>query len=143
MADYSTLTDQELIFLLKQREELAFTEIYRRHWHVLYLHAWKMLNDKDEAKDMVQDLYFAFWEKSGALDIKTNLKGYLYRGLKNKILNYIRSKNTKRRTANCWLLKMCRDTTRSTRQWHTSPPTSRTLSTDAPVRLSESVRHVT
>jgi RNA polymerase sigma-70 factor (ECF subfamily) len=94
MAAYSTYTDQELILLLKEGDELAFTEIYRRHWHMLYLHAWKVLNDKDNAKDLVQDFFFAFWEKSAALDLKTNLKGYLYRGITNRVLNALRKQKT-------------------------------------------------
>lgn len=94
MTNYSSYNDQELIFLLKEGEELAFTEIYRRHWHMLYLHAWKILNDKDEAKDLVQDFFFTFWEKSSTLDIKTNLKGYLYRGMTNRVLNAIRKQKT-------------------------------------------------
>ncbi len=94
MSAYSTYTDQELIFLLSNKEELAFTEIYRRHWSMLYLHAWKILDDKDEAKDLVQDLFFNFWEKAGELDVKTNLKGYLYRAVKNRVLNAIRKQKT-------------------------------------------------
>ncbi|WP_316814361.1 RNA polymerase sigma-70 factor [Pedobacter heparinus] len=94
MSIYTSYTDQELIFLLKERDELAFTEIYRRHWHMLYLHAWKILNDQDEAKDLVQDFFFAFWEKSGSLDVKVNLKGYLYRGITNRVLNAVRKQKT-------------------------------------------------
>jgi len=94
MAAYSSYTDQELIVLLKEKDEFAFTEIYRRHWHMLYLHAWKILNDQDEAKDLVQDFFFAFWEKSGMLDVKTNLKGYLYRGITNRVLNAVRKQKT-------------------------------------------------
>jgi len=94
MVDYSTYTDKELVFLLKEGEELAFTEIYRRHWHMLYLHAWKILEDKDEAKDLVQDMFFSFWEKSAELDVKSNLKGYLYRAVRNRVLNALRKKKT-------------------------------------------------
>jgi RNA polymerase sigma-70 factor (ECF subfamily) len=61
---------------------------------MLYLHAWKVLNDKDNAKDLVQDFFFAFWEKSAALDLKTNLKGYLYRGITNRVLNALRKQKT-------------------------------------------------
>ncbi|WP_316794111.1 RNA polymerase sigma factor [Pedobacter frigoris] len=94
MVAYSVYSEQELIFLLKKKDELAFTEIYRRYWHMLYLHAFKILAEQDEAKDMVQDLFFAFWEKSAELDVKTNLKGYLYRGMRNRVLNAVRRNKT-------------------------------------------------
>lgn len=94
MAAYSIYTDPELTTLLKEGDELAFTEIYRRHWHTLYLHALKIMDDRNEAKDMVQDLFFALWEKSGELNISMNLKGYLYRGMRNKVLNAVRKNKT-------------------------------------------------
>lgn len=94
MSAYSTYSDQELIFLLKEKDELAFAEIYRRHWHMLYLHAWKILDDKDEAKDLVQDLFFSFWEKVADIEITSNLKGYLYRSVKNRVLNALRKRKT-------------------------------------------------
>jgi len=93
-ADYSTYTDQELILLLRQWDELAFTEVYRRYWHMLALHAWRMLNDKTAGQDLVQDLFFSFWTKVPELDIQTNLKGYLYRSLRNRVLNHVRKQKS-------------------------------------------------
>lgn len=90
MANYSTYTEQELILLLKERDKLAFTEIYNRHWHVLYFHTFKVLGNTAEAKDLLQDFFFAFWEKSADLDIKTNLKGYMYAAVRNRIISLIR-----------------------------------------------------
>lgn len=90
MSDYSSFSDTELIVLLRQKDEFAFTEIYRRHWHMLYLHARKILGHEDEAKDLVQDLFSKFWIKAQELDVKTNLKGYLYMAVRNSILNFIR-----------------------------------------------------
>ncbi|SMC55121.1 RNA polymerase sigma factor [Pedobacter africanus] len=90
MATYTALSDQELIILLKERDELAFTEIYRRHAHMLYLHAFKILGEEDEAKDLIQEVFFAFWEKASLIEVKTNLKGYLYVALRNRIFKLIR-----------------------------------------------------
>ncbi|OWK68820.1 RNA polymerase sigma factor [Pedobacter sp. AJM] len=92
MYNYGELVDEELILLLKQRDKLAFTEIYRQNWHALYLHAFKILGNEDEAKDLVQDTFFSIWEKSGDLQIKTNLKGYLFVAVRNRIFSLIREK---------------------------------------------------
>lgn len=92
MAAYKSYTDRELIILLKERDELAFTEVYSRHWDMLFHHSRKVLGDVDESKDLVQDLFVSFWNKAGQLDIKTNLKGYLYKAARNRILNQIRNK---------------------------------------------------
>jgi RNA polymerase sigma-70 factor (ECF subfamily) len=92
VASYSELSDLELVTLLKEDDKAAFTEIYRRHWHLLYLHTRKLLADKDEAKDLVQEVFFTFWTKAKELDVRTNVKGYLYMTARNKVLNAIRSK---------------------------------------------------
>lgn len=92
MQNYAEFADEELILLLKERDKLAFTEIYQRHWHMLYLHTFKILGDEDESKDLVQDTFFTFWEKSGELQIKSNLKGYLFVAVRNRIFSLIRKR---------------------------------------------------
>ncbi len=92
MPDYSKLLDAELTSLLKTGDQHAFTEIYKRYWHLLYLHAYKMLDDEEEAKDLVQNLFIALYTKAGQLEIKTNLKAYLYVSVRHKIINLIRQK---------------------------------------------------
>ena len=92
MENYGELADEELVLLLKERDKLAFTEIYQRNWHTLYLHTFKILGDEDESKDLVQDAFFSIWEKSGDLEIKTNLKGYLFVAVRNRIFSLIRKK---------------------------------------------------
>lgn len=87
---YQKLTDQEILILLKARNEGAFTEIYVRHWHHLYLHAYKMLEDEEEAKDVIQELFISFWDKAEHLEVKTNLRAYLYVSARHRILNHIR-----------------------------------------------------
>lgn len=88
--NYQKISDQELILLLKAQDEGAYTEIYVRHWHSLYLHAYKILENEDEAKDVIQELFIALWDKSDHLEIKTNLRAYLYVSARHRILNHIR-----------------------------------------------------
>ena len=92
MKNYGVFADEELILLLKERDKLAFTEIYQRHWHMLYMHTFKILGDEDESKDLVQDTFFTFWEKSSELQIKSNLKGYLFVAVRNRIFSLIRKR---------------------------------------------------
>ncbi len=88
--NYENLSDKELIVLLKMKNESAYTEVYVRHWHSLYLHAYKVLESEEEAKDVIQELFIALWDKSEQLEIKTNLKAYLYVSARHRILNHIR-----------------------------------------------------
>lgn len=91
MPDYSLLTDLELTELLKLQDELAFAQVYKRYWHPLFLHAYKMIEDEHIAKDIIQELFISFWSKASELQIKTNLKAYLYVMTRNRIINHIRN----------------------------------------------------
>lgn len=90
MNDYSNYTDQQLVTLLKSKDDTAFTEIYERYWSVLYLHAKRLLHDEDLAQDAVHDVFATLWRKAADFELTTSLNSYLYRAVKNAILNDIR-----------------------------------------------------
>jgi RNA polymerase sigma-70 factor (family 1) len=92
MTEYKALSDSELAVLLHQQDRKAFEEIYRRCWHPLFLHAYHILDDEDDAQDIVQDLFITLWNKSFADQIHTSPKSYLYVMVRNKVLNHIRKK---------------------------------------------------
>lgn len=94
MLDYQCYTDNELADLLQESDQLAYAEIYRRFKGVLHLHAYKKLGDFEEAKDVVQEVFLILWEKRERLHVSTNLSGYVYQMLRNRILNLISAKET-------------------------------------------------
>lgn len=83
-------SDQELVTLLKNGNQAAFTEIYDRYWRIMYGHVYKMLLDEEEAKDVIQELFSSLWINSDRIPDQLNLSGYLYVMAKNKVLNLIR-----------------------------------------------------
>ncbi|TCC87876.1 RNA polymerase sigma-70 factor [Pedobacter hiemivivus] len=89
MGLYSNLTDQELSGLLKSGNPTVFAEIYNRYKAVLYLHAYRMIQNREEAKDVVQELFAAIWANHEKLIIKTTLSAYLYGAIRNRILDVI------------------------------------------------------
>ncbi|MNJ98248.1 ECF RNA polymerase sigma factor SigW [compost metagenome] len=84
---YKNLNDQELAILLKKGNEAAFHEIYERYKGILHLHAYKKLVDFEEAKDVVQELFGALWDKRDDLPETVNFSGYLYSSVRNRIFN--------------------------------------------------------
>ncbi|WP_316810988.1 RNA polymerase sigma-70 factor [Pedobacter heparinus] len=92
MATYSTYSDLELFDLLKSGSNNAFTEIYNRYSKLLYAHAYRRLLNEAEADDIVHDLFTALWFKRENLVLKTNLAGYLFTAVKNRIIDYVSHK---------------------------------------------------
>lgn len=94
MASIQTCPDKDLMALLKSGDHAAFAEIYNRYWGLMYAHALKMLEDEDEAKDVIQELFITLWTKGPELELKSSLSGYLYVSVRHKILNKIRQQKT-------------------------------------------------
>lgn len=87
---HDQLSDSELVDLLKQSNHAALAEIYQRYWAVLFIQARKMLQDDDLARDVTQEIFISLWSSGPELKINSNLSGYLYASVRNKVLNCIR-----------------------------------------------------
>ena len=87
MSSCRTLSDPELADLLKSGDEDAFTEIYNRYYGVLYAHALKLLRDDDEVSDLLHELFINLWVKRTELNLMPTLAAYLYRSVKNRVIN--------------------------------------------------------
>lgn len=88
MADYRSLSDQELIRLLQTSDHAAFNEIYHRYFQLLYIHAYKKLSNEEVAKDIIQEVFAALWfKRESAVNIK-DLAAYLFSSTRYKIFDY-------------------------------------------------------
>jgi len=96
---YRKYADHTLVNLLKQDDQLAYTEIFERYSRILVNHAYKMLGNRDEANDVVQEVFLSIWNKRSELVITGALSSYLYKATKNRILNHIAHKKVVSRYA--------------------------------------------
>jgi len=89
-ADYSNLTDTELFILLKQDDLHAFDEMYERYFIPLLNNAFKRLQSREEALEIVQDLFVQLYFKRKQIEHTHNIGGYLQMMLRNKIIDRFR-----------------------------------------------------
>ena len=78
-----------LIGLVKNSDRKAFKELFDFFWEPLSVYAYSILDDKDAAKDLIQDLWITIWQKRRDLII-SNFKAYIYTALRNKCYSYLR-----------------------------------------------------
>jgi len=88
MSDYSTQRDADLLNLLRLGDRAAYTEIYDRYILVLLNHAYNKTRSREEAKDIVQEVFATLWLKRESLSIDY-LTGYLFRSVRNIFLNQV------------------------------------------------------
>lgn len=89
MHKYYGLSDVELSDLLKSGDHLAYSEIYTRYKGPLYIHAYNKLRNREEAKDLVQELFTVLWNKRETLLLTDNLASYLYGAVRNRVFRII------------------------------------------------------
>lgn len=87
ISEYGQYSDEQLLSLLRVRDQRAFTEIYDRYWGWAYAHIYKMLCDEEEAKDGVQEVFSKLWLKAPEIKSNHNLKGLLFCSARNLVFN--------------------------------------------------------
>jgi RNA polymerase sigma-70 factor (family 1) len=93
MIKHDFQTESDLISGLREGNESAFSQIFKKYWYQLYAAAYAKLQSHEVAEEIVQDLLVTLWEKRNVLLI-TNLSHYLHTSLKNKCIDLIRKKIT-------------------------------------------------
>ena len=76
MAIYSNLDDNDLLLLVKQGQEAAFTEIYHRYWERLVATGYYYTRTKQAAEEIVNDVLMGLWLRRESLVIRS-LSAYL------------------------------------------------------------------
>ena len=86
-SEYAKHTDRKLAALLQQGDEYAYTEIFQRYKVLLYKHAYRLLEDEEEANDIISDLFLALWQKRESLNLQVSLSSYLYGSIRNRVFD--------------------------------------------------------
>lgn len=84
----NTLSDDQLILLLKQGDESAFTKIYTRYSRKLLAIAFNYCRDPDLAEEITQDIFMNLWERRQSIEIKS-LNAYLATAVRFSIFKHI------------------------------------------------------
>jgi RNA polymerase sigma-70 factor (ECF subfamily) len=90
MLDDVTYNDEQLVTLLSEGNEVAFAKIYDRYWKLLYISAQSILQRKEAAKDVVQEVFLSLWQRRTVVQIES-LKGWLLQAVRFQVFKAIRA----------------------------------------------------
>lgn len=85
-------TDEKLIKAIGRNDYVSYNQLFERYYACLCQYAYSLLMDKNDAEDVVQELFLTLWKNRERIEIKENVSGYLYRATKHLALNHLRSK---------------------------------------------------
>ena len=83
-----TIEDLSLLEALRQGEDMAFEQLFRRYYAVLCAYARRMLSMED-AEEVVQEVMLWLWENRHELVIESSLCQYLFKMTYRKVLNHL------------------------------------------------------
>ena len=96
-ARFSELEDRALLLALAEGEEAALDELIDRKSGPLLQLAWRVVGDREDARDIVQLTFLRAWEHRERYDPRFSPNTWLYRIATNLGIDLLRSRRTKNR----------------------------------------------
>ena len=90
----SDATDIDLISSLRQGNQYALSIIYDRYGGLVYTLALKLLNHRDEAEDLTQDVFLSFWKQEKFDPTRAKLSSYLCLITRSRAIDKLRSQRS-------------------------------------------------
>ena len=88
---YLPLTDEALMCLLKEDDQLALETLFNRYYKSLCQFCAVYTNNMEAAEEIIADLFIKLWDNRSTIAI-LNVKSYLFISAKNLSLNFNQKK---------------------------------------------------
>ncbi len=86
-------TDQKIIKKFVNGDLAAFDQIYDLYSRKIFYFALGLIKDKDNAKDLVQEVFITLWEKRSYVNPDLNFGNYIFTITYNSVRKYFRRKS--------------------------------------------------
>jgi len=96
-ARYAELSDRELLLALAADDEQALDEVITRKSGPLLQLAWRVVGDREDARDIVQLTFLRAWEHRARYNPRYSPNTWLYRIATNLGIDLLRSRRAKTR----------------------------------------------
>lgn len=100
-----TLSDNELVSSLRNGDEQAFDQLFRKFYPGLCFFARRFTPVHGVAEEIVQDTLFKVWQRREDFDNYSSLKAFLYISIKNACRDSIDKEQRKLSRDHNWFLK--------------------------------------
>ncbi len=95
MNNTEALNDKAIVEAIQQGSYSAFERVFKKFYQPLCRFALGYLKDIDASEELVQQVFFNFWEKHEFIIIQTSLKSYLFQAVRNASLNTLKHEQVK------------------------------------------------
>jgi RNA polymerase sigma-70 factor (ECF subfamily) len=96
---YLPLADEDLISLVAVGDAEAFALLYDRHGRVAYSLAYRLMNGRQPAEDLVQEAFIKVWRSAGGYRAgRGSVRTWILAIVRNRSIDQLRSDASRRRT---------------------------------------------
>lgn len=95
--DRADLSDLDLLLALQQDEEWALDDLIERKSKALMQHVYRIVGDREDARDVVQLTFVRVWEHRARFDRRWSVNTWIYRIASNLAIDLLRSRQSQRR----------------------------------------------
>src|SRR5574341_2109572 len=93
VTDLSGLPEQQLVEVLRGGEEAAFEALLKRHQGKIYRLALSVTKNREDAEEVLQDVFLSVYRKIGSFDGRSAFGTWLYRICVNTALMKLRGRD--------------------------------------------------
>jgi len=90
--DSNDFCDADVITRLHVDDVTAFDKVYWKYHYRLYKNIIKIVNDEDQAQNILQDVFVSLWECRATLDPRQPVANWLFVVSYNKSLSFLKKK---------------------------------------------------
>lgn len=88
-------SDDELMGMVRRGDNEAFRILYTRYKSQLFIYALRILNDREAAQDMLQEIFVRLHENAEKYESGTNFAGWIHTIARNLCINAKRNRKEK------------------------------------------------
>jgi len=96
-AAWAERTDRDLLAGIRDRDEAALDELISRKAGPLVQLAYRVVGDREEARDIVQVAFFRVWESVDRFDPRWSPNTWIYRIVNNLAIDHLRARRSRER----------------------------------------------
>lgn len=99
------MKNKEELFIerINRKHRGAYRELFQEFYPALVMFAMKYLGKREEAEDVVQDVFVTIWEKQERFHSYRAFRVFLYNAVRNTCLNHIKHRNVEEKYAAYYL----------------------------------------
>ena len=88
---------------IRNGDEYAFEMFFKKYYLPLTRFAWRYVNSKAVAEELVQELFTILWEKKETWHTGGLVRSYLYKSVRNLSLNHLKHQGVKQEFDHEWM----------------------------------------